>query len=98
MQNTFSTIVNFNDYCNIIKTTPNDLGYFFYEQGLKSWSINSKNQLVLKGKTNENKIMSNIVTYCSTKVCNKCKSIDTFNFNDRGVKKYVVKIVTGKNQ
>ena len=90
--NTFSTILNFNDYCNIINTSPRELGLFiFNEQGFKTWSINAQNQLIIKGRITENKLMSNIVKFCSYKVCSRCKSTETFNYNDRGVKKIMCK-------
>jgi len=90
--NTFSTVLNFSDYCSLIKTEPNKLGLFiFTEQGFKSWSINSKKQLIVKGRLSEQKLMSNIIKFCYHKVCSKCKSVNTFNFTDRNVKKILCK-------
>jgi translation initiation factor 2 subunit 3 len=86
--NTFSTINNFEDYCKVIKTSPDELGKFIYtEQGFKSWSVNSKNQLIVKGRISDNVFMNNIVKFCSDKLCNRCKSLDTEQIIDRGVKK-----------
>lgn len=86
--NTFSTITNFGEYCNIIKTTPNTLGSFIYtEQGLKSWSVNAKSQLIIKGRMTDNVFMNNIIKFCGYKICNRCKSVNTQTLVDRGVKK-----------
>lgn len=86
--NTFSTVLNFGDYCRILGVPDTDLGMFiFTEQGFRSWSINGKQQLVVKGRLTEQKFMSNVSRYCSHKICSKCKSIHTAYITDRGVKK-----------
>lgn len=87
-QNTFTTIINFEQVCSAMYSTLQETGEHIYrELGCRSWSINGQNQLVLKGRTNEMRVISVLKPFLIQKQCNNCKSLNTSVINDRGVKK-----------
>ena len=87
-QNTYTTVTNFPQLCSAMYSSLHDVGDHIYrELGCRSWSINGQNQLLLKGRTTEMKVMSVLKPFLSHKHCTNCKSLDTIIINDRGVKK-----------
>lgn len=86
--NTYSTIVNFKEICDKLYVLPYDLGHhIFVEQGLRKWSINGNDQMVLKGRMSEKKIMSILSQYCRSHMCQRCKSLHTHIKTVQSVKK-----------
>jgi translation initiation factor 2 subunit 3 len=76
--NTFSTFYNFIETSNLIDSNHMALGNFIMnELGLKSMSIND-NQLILKGRADENKIQIILTKYLvENKLCKSCFSYNT---------------------
>lgn len=76
--NTFSTFYNFIETSNLIDSNHMALGNFIMnELGLKSMSIND-NQLILKGRADENRIQNILTKYLiENKLCKSCFSYNT---------------------
>lgn len=92
-QNTFTTITNFEQVCSSIYTSPHTVGeYINKELGCRSWSINGHNQLVLKGRSNEQRVMSVLRPFILYKQCINCKSLHTSVTVDRGVRKHLCNV------
>ncbi len=77
--NTVSIFQNFIEISNMMSANHINLGnYIMNELGLKNMSIND-NQLILKGKTNENRIENILTKYLlEYKLCQNCLSYETF--------------------
>jgi translation initiation factor 2 subunit 3 len=77
--NTVSIFQNFIEISNMISANHINLGnYIMNELGLKNMSIN-EDQLILKGKTNENRIENILTKYLlEYKLCQNCLSYETF--------------------
>lgn len=77
--NTFSIFYNFIETSNLIDSNHMALGNFIMnELGLKSMSIND-NQLILKGRADENRIQNILTKYLiENKLCKSCFSYNTF--------------------
>ena len=86
--NKYTTIVNFGTLCEILKAPHSEAGeYLRSELGLESWSVNKRNQLLMRGCTNMQRVMSVLRKYANKRMCSKCRSLDTEMCMDRGVKK-----------
>src|SRR6478609_758596 len=89
-KNTFTTITNFESVCNALEVTPEDLGrYICLELGLKSHSVNSMKQLVLKGRTDEKRIITVLHRYIQEKRCLLCRRNTIITVKNMGVKQKV---------
>jgi translation initiation factor 2 subunit 3 len=77
--NTVSIFQNFIEISNMISANHINLGnYIMNELGLQNMSIND-DQLILKGKTNENRIENILTKYLlEYKLCQNCLSYETF--------------------
>lgn len=86
--NTFTTVSNFASICDKLCAKPHQVGMYIHsELGTRSWSVNNQSQLILKGRSNENRIMTVLRPFITNKKCVSCKSLNTEVFTDRGVKK-----------
>lgn len=90
--NTYTTISNFGEICAKLSSSTQDVGkYVHSELGARSWSINAQHQLILKGRWNENKVMTVLKPFIVYRRCNNCKSMDTSIISDKNVKKLLCK-------
>ena len=89
-KNTYSTIYNFGSICEILKVTTEKLGaYIHSEMGARSYSVNGSNQLVLKGRTDERKIMSILQNFIMERRCILCKQNSISVVRNMGVRQRV---------
>lgn len=89
-KNTFTTIVNFDNLCNALGVSLEDFGkYICQELGLKSHSINGLKQLVLKGRTDEKRVISVLHRYIQDKRCILCRRNTIKIVRNMGVKQKV---------
>lgn len=85
--NTFTTVSNFEDICTVLGTAPEKLGAFIQaELGLKSWSVTGTKQLVLKGRTDEKRVMTVLHNYVVDSRCKLCKQNTIYVVRNMGVK------------
>ena len=86
-KNTFTTIYNFEAICDILNVTPEVLGlYIFTELGARSWSINGMKQFMMKGRTDEKKIMTLLHNFVMDRRCILCKRNTITVVRNMGVK------------
>jgi translation initiation factor 2 subunit 3 len=89
-KNTFSTVTNFASICSHMGVSPETLGYYIYsEMGFKSWSLNGNKQLILKGRTDERKIISILQSYVMERRCMLCKKSNVRIVKNMGVRQKV---------
>lgn len=86
--NTYTTVSNFGEICAKLSSSTHEIGkYVHSELGSRSWSINAQHQLILKGRWNENKVMTVLKPYIIYRRCSNCKSMNTCVVSDMNVKK-----------
>ena len=89
-KNTITTVINFESICNCLVVSPEELGGFICnELGMKSWSVNGSKQLLLKGRTNERRVISVIHNYIVEKRCLLCRQTTIKIVRNMGVKQKV---------
>jgi translation initiation factor 2 subunit 3 len=91
-QNSFTTVLNYEKLCSTINCIPFNLAKYINEElSLKSWSINSGNQLIIKGKIKTQSLEKAIIKFCINKMCKRCKCINTEIVKVMGVNKLLCK-------
>jgi translation initiation factor 2 subunit 3 len=89
-RNTFTTIVNFGSIADVLNVSTDELGsYVYHELGCKSWSINGQRQLILKGRTDERKVMSVLHNFITETRCMLCRNNSVKTIRNMGVKQRV---------
>jgi translation initiation factor 2 subunit 3 len=87
---TFTTIVNFGNIADSLNVTTDELGSYIYQElGCKSWSVNGQRQLLLKGRTDERKVMSVLQHFVIEKRCMLCRQNSVKTIKNMGVKQRV---------
>lgn len=86
-KNTFTTVYNFGEICDLINIKTDILGeYIRSELGCKSYSVNSNRCLILKGRTDERKMMIVLQNFISERRCIMCKQNTIIIVKNHGVK------------
>ena len=89
-RNTFSTIINFSEICSAAGGTCEELGKFICgELGMKSWSVNSQQQLILKGRTDERRVVTILRQFIKDSRCKVCRQNKIKIVKNMGVKQRV---------
>jgi len=89
-KNTFTTVVNFDNICRSLSVNPEELGKFVCQElGLKGWSVNASRQLVMKGRTDQRKVISVLHRYIMEKRCLVCRQNTVKTVRNMGVKQSV---------
>ena len=89
-RNTFTTIVNFGGIADSLNVSTDELGsYVYHELGCKSWSVNGQRQLILKGRTDERKVISVLHHFIMEKRCMLCRQNSVKTVRNMGVKQRV---------
>jgi len=91
-KNTFTTFSNFADFCNILCIHTETLAkYVHSELGCSSFSLSENQNLILKGRINEFKMVSVLNNFIKENKCSRCLRYTTNVIQTMRVKKLVCK-------